>query len=70
MLSVGWLGVALSSLTIVPMAPPSLIVAPVGADKVSLSVSLASIAVSPVTWTLMTFDVSPAAKVSVPVWAV
>ena len=61
--------VALSSLTTVPSALPSLIVAPVGEVRLTFSVSLASTAVSPVTWTRMTFDVSPAANVSRPDWA-
>ena len=70
MLSVGRVGVVLSSLTIVPTATPSLITAPAGDERVSLSVSLASTVVSPVTWMFTTFEVSPAAKVSVPVCAV
>ena len=58
-----------SSLTIVPIAPPSAILPPVGAVRLIFSVSLPSIAVSPVTLTLTTLEVSPAAKVRVPVWA-
>ncbi len=68
-LSVGSVGVATSSLMMVPIAEPSAMVAPVGEDRVSVSVSLASTAVSPETCTWTTFEVSPAAKVSVPVRA-
>ena len=41
-------------------------VAPLGADRVSVRVSLLSTAVSPDTWTRMVLDVSPGLKVSVP----
>ena len=54
----------------VPIAVPSAMVAPLGDDSVSVKVSLASTAVSPDTCTLTTLDVSPAAKVSVPLAAV
>ena len=59
-------GAATSSLTIVPTALPSAMVAPVADDRASLSVSVASTAVSPETWMLTTFEISPAAKVSLP----
>jgi len=55
---------------IVPVAEARASVAPLGAESVRLSVSLASTAVSPVTAICTTFEVSPAAKVSVPVCAV
>ena len=61
---------AVSSLVIVPTAVPSAMVAPLGDDRVSVTVSLASTAVSPDTWTRTTLEVSPAAKVSVPLSAV
>ena len=61
---------AVSSLVMVPIAVPSAMVAPLGDDSVRVSVSLASTAVSPDTCTLTTFEVSPAAKVTVPVAAV
>ena len=61
---------AASSLVMVPIAVPSAMVAPLGEESVSVRVSLASTAVSPDTWTLTTLDVSPAAKVCVPLAAV
>ena len=54
----------------VPTAVPSAMVAPLGDDRVSVTVSLASTAVSPDTCTRTTLEVSPAAKVSVPLSAV
>ena len=54
----------------VPIAVPSAMVAPLGDERASVSVSLASTAVSPDTCTRTTFEVSPAAKVSVPLSAV
>ena len=59
-----------SSLTIVPTPRRSAIVAPIGEVRLIFSVSLPSITVSPVTLTLISLEVSPAAKVSVPVWAI
>jgi len=64
MLSVG--SGAVSSFTMVPVAEPCAMVAPFGDDRLSVRVSLASTTLSPVTWTWTTFEVSPAAKVSVP----
>ena len=61
---------AMSSFVMVPIAVPSTMVAPLGDDKVSVRVSLASTAVSPLTCTCTTFEVSPAAKVKVPLAAV
>ena len=55
-----------SSLTMVPVPVPVPIVAPVAADSASVTVSFASTTVSPVTATWTIFEVSPAAKVSVP----
>ena len=61
---------AVSSLVMVPIAVPSAMVAPLGDERASVSVSLASTAVSPDTCTRTTLEVSPAAKVSVPLSAV
>ena len=61
---------AVSSLVMVPMAVPSATVAPLGVDRVSVRVSLLSTAVSPLTCTCTTLEVSPAAKVRVPLAAV
>ena len=61
---------AASSLVMVPIAVPSAMVAPPGEASVRVSVSLLSTAVSPLTCTRTTFDVSPAAKVSMPLAAV
>ena len=54
----------------VPIAVPSAMVAPLGEERASVSASLASTAVSPDTGTRTTLEVSPAAKVSVPLCAV
>ena len=61
---------AASSLVMVPIAVPSAMVAPLGEASVSVRVSLPSTAVSPLTCTCTTFEVSPAAKVKVPLAAV
>ena len=53
----------------VPVAEPSAMVAPEGLARVTVKVSLASTAVSPVTGMVMVLVVSPAAKVMVPVSA-
>ena len=65
----GRAGAATSSLVIVPMPEPSAIVAPLAPERFSVSVSFASMAVSPDTFTETVFDVWPAAKVSVPDFA-
>ena len=53
----------------VPVAAPSAMVAPEGLARLTVKVSLASTAVSPVTGMVMVLVVSPAAKVMVPVSA-
>ena len=58
---------AASSLVTVAVAEPSAMVAPVAPERVSEKVSAASTAVSPLTTTCTILEVSPAAKVSVPV---
>ena len=57
---------SISSLTMVPVACPLAIVAPVGDDSDRENVSLVSTRVSPRMSTLTVLAVSPAAKVSVP----
>ena len=56
-----------SSSVICPTAVASAMVAPVAPERVSEKVSAASTAVSPLTTTCTILEVSPAAKVSVPV---
>lgn len=56
-----------TSSMMVPVAVPWAMVAPFGDDRLRLSVSLGSTVVSPATWTWTTLEVSPAAKVRVPV---
>ena len=58
-----------SSFTIVPMPRRSAILPPVAPVRLIFSVSLPSMTVSPVTLMLITLEVSPGAKVTVPVWA-
>ena len=59
-----------SSLVMVPVAVAILMVAPAdGFDRVTVKVSSDSTVASPLIATLMVFDVSPAAKVIVPVLA-
>src|SRR3954468_4601626 len=70
MLSAGGTGGgATSSLVMVPAPVPSAKVAPVGLERTTLKLSLASTAASPIAATVIVFCVSPAAKVSVPDWA-
>ncbi len=59
--------VVTSSLVMVPVAVPREMVAPVGLDSATVKVSVGSTAVSPVTLTVMVWEVTPAAKVRVPV---
>ena len=61
---------AVSSLVMVPIAVPSAMVAPLGDDKRERQGLVASTAVSPLTCTCTTLEVSPAAKVKVPLAAV
>src|SRR5262249_14424026 len=57
-----------SSLQIAPLAVAVPITAPMpGSDSLTVKTSLASTAVSPATSMVMTFEVSPAAKLTVPV---
>ena len=60
------LGTMTSSVRTVPTAAPSAMVAPLGAERVSASVSFSSATLSPFTVMLMVFCVSPAVKVMVP----
>jgi hypothetical protein len=60
---------ALSSLTMVPTAVPSLMVAFTGLDNVTAKASVASTAVSPATATVNVRIVAPGEKLSVPVVA-
>ncbi len=55
-----------SSSVIVPSPTASTIGAPVASDRFTLKVSLGSDRVSPITWTVTCFAVSPGAKMSVP----
>ena len=55
-------GGATSSLMMVPVALPSAMVAPLGDERVSVSVSLLSTVVSPATWTWTTCEVWPAQR--------
>src|SRR5262249_20712812 len=54
-----------SSLTIVPTACPSAIVALTGPDRFTTNVSFASTTASPINWTITVLAVSPGANVSV-----
>ncbi len=56
----------MSSVWIVPFAVAVPNEAPVGADRVTMKVSLFSMSVSPTTLSVIVFDVSPTAKLSVP----
>ena len=61
---------AVSSLVMVPVAVAVPRVAPDGVDNVTVNVSVGSTVVSPVTATLRVWEVTPAAKVRVPEFAV
>ena len=63
-------GTATSSLVIVTVDVAVPTVAPDGADSVTVNVSSASAAVSPVTMTVMSWEVWPAVNVTVPEVAV
>ena len=60
---------AASSLVTVPVAEPSAMVAPSALARRMVKVSLLSATLSLLTFTSMVFDVSPAAKVRVPLAA-
>ena len=62
MASVG--GGSVSSLMIVPVAVAVVIVPPIGPESVTVKPSFGSTVVSPLTLTVITFEVSPAAKVT------
>ena len=55
-----------SSLVIVPVAEAVLIVPPTGLESVTVKASFGSTVVSPLTLMVITFEVSPALKVTVP----
>jgi hypothetical protein len=55
---------ARSSFTIVPSACPSAMIAPEASDRLTRNVSFSSESLSPVTWTVTVFFISPGAKVS------
>ena len=59
-----------SEFSIVPVATPAAITAPVGFDSTNSNVSPPSSTASSSSATLTLFDISPAAKLSVPVFAV
>ena len=67
MAAVAAIAKAVSSLVIVPVAVGVVIVALVGLLRVIVKVSSGSTKVSPLTGTVMTLLVSPAAKLTVPV---
>ena len=59
-----------SSSVIVPTPWPSKMVAPLALERLTKKVSLASSRVSPLTWTVMVWVVTPAANVNEPLVAV
>ena len=61
----GWFS-STSSLLIVPLAVAVAMVAPLGLARVTVKPSSFSTRVSPLTWTVMVWLVSPAAKVTMP----
>jgi hypothetical protein len=61
---------AASSFVIVPTPVPSAIVAPLGAERLTVKFSFASWVSSPVTSTVIVFDASAAVKLTVPLAAV
>ena len=63
----GVMTTAASSLVMVPIAVPSAMVSPDGADNVTVNVSFGSTVVSPMTPTCTVWVVTPAPKVMVPV---
>ena len=62
----GWFCPTTSSLRMVPLAAPVAMVAPVGLLSVTVKASSSSTTVSPLTWTVIVWLLSPAAKVTVP----